>query len=454
MVDRLRVTRNQLAAFIPDFQTIKQIERLIQIVDDVSPSSDTQGINILAGNADASANEALALINELSHRLGAEGGALAGARATQALSLINELSQQIGLQGDARATQALTLINDLSQRLGVLQGAPTQPQDASTAADYIDFRPLAPHAQRIRRLAWSDTDQTLEIGMDYGVLQQIGMNVYARVENSTGSTISRGEVVGFAGVGPGGVLSVAPYLADGSTPSLYILGVMAHDLPNAGEIGYCTVWGHVLGIDTSAFSVGDVLYASPSSAGGFTATKPTAPNNVIPTAAVLIDDATAGQIFVRPTIEQQKYYGEFTKTTSQSPAATNTAYALTFDNTEIAGGVVIGVTTSQIIVPESGLYQFDTTIQISSSNSSDKNVWVWFRKNGANIANSARIVTINTNGGYVPVTLIEFFSLAANDYIEIMFAANATAVAITSVAATAFAPAAPAVVLAVTQIQQ
>jgi hypothetical protein len=425
MVDRLRVTRNQLAAFISDFETIKQFERLIGLVDSFSASE----------------------IDE-------EGNASASARATQALTLINDLSQRLGLEGDARATQALTLINDLSQRLGVLQGAPTQPQDASTAVDYIDFRPLAPHAQRIRRLAWSDTDQTLEVGMDYGVLQQVGMNVYARVENSTGSTISRGEVVGFAGVGPGGVLSVAPYLADGSTPSLYILGVMAHDLPNAGEIGYCTVWGHVLGIDTSAFSVGDVLYASPSSAGGFTATKPTAPNNVIPTAAVLIDDATAGQIFVRPTIEQQKYYGEFTKTTSQSPAATNTAYALTFDNTEIAGGVVIGVTTSQIIVPESGLYQFDTTIQISSSNSSDKNVWVWFRKNGANIANSARIVTINTNGGYVPVTLIEFFSLAANDYIEIMFAANATAVAITSVAATAFAPAAPAVVLAVTQIQQ
>jgi len=425
MVDRLRVTRNQLAAFISDFETIKQFERLIGLVDSFSASE----------------------IDE-------EGNASASARATQALTLINDLSQRLGLEGDARATQALTLINDLSQRIGVLQGAPTQPQDASTAVDYIDFRPLAPHAQRIRRLAWSDTDQTLEVGMDYGVLQQVGMNVYARVENSTGSTISRGEVVGFAGVGPGGVLSVAPYLADGSTPSLYILGVMAHDLPNAGEIGYCTVWGHVSGIDTSAFSVGDVLYASPSSAGGFTATKPTAPNNVIPTAAVLIDDATAGQIFVRPTIEQQKYYGEFTKTTSQSPAATNTAYALTFDNTEIAGGVVIGVTTSQIIVPESGLYQFDTTIQISSSNSSDKNVWVWFRKNGANIANSARIVTINTNGGYVPVTLIEFFSLAANDYIEIMFAANATAVAITSVAATAFAPAAPAVVLAVTQIQQ
>jgi hypothetical protein len=52
------------------------------------------------------------------------------------------------------------------------------------------------------------------------------------------------------------------------------------------------------------------------------------------------------------------------------------------------------------------------------------------------------------------VSLAEFFSLAANDRIEIMFAADDTAITVDNVAATAFAPAAPAVVLAVTQVQQ
>lgn len=457
MTDRLRVTRNQLAAFIPDFQTIKQIERLIQIVDDVSPSSDTQGINILAGNADASANEALALINELSHRLGAEGDALAGARATQAFSLINELSQRLGLETDARATQALTLINDLSQRLGVLQGAPTQPQDASAAVDYIDFRPLAPHAQRIRRLAWSDTDQTLEVGMDYGVLQQIGLEYYARVENATGTTIPNGSVVGFAGVGTNNTLSVAPYLADGSGPSLYILGVMTHDLPNAGEVGYCTVWGHVGGIDTSAFNVGDVLYASPTTAGAFTNVKPTAPNNVIPVAAVIAVDATDGEIFVRPTIEQQQYYGEFTKTgASTSPAVVNTSYAITWDNTEIANGVSI-VSNSQLTVVESGLYQFDVTLQLQSNSGVDKNVRFWFKRNGVNLANTTRIVTVSVNSAYTPLSLSEFFSLAAGDYIELWWQSSNVDVALVTVAAGGTAPndypASPAAIIAVSQIQ-
>jgi len=283
---------------------------------------------------------------------------------------------------------------------------------------------------------------------------QASLETFTRVQNSTGSTLAKGTVVGFAGVGAANLLSVSAYLADGATPSLYILGVLDETIPNSGATGLACVWGPVSNIDTSAFNVGDILYASPTVAGGFTSVKPTAPDNVIPVAAVLVKSATAGVIFVRPTIEQQKYYGEFTKTSDQTPAATNTAYALTFDNTETAEGVSIGSPASRIVVAQSGLYQFDATIQISSSNSSDKNVWAWFRKNGTDIANTARIVTINVNGGYVPVTLSEFFSLADNDYIEIMFAASNTAITVDNVAATAFAPAAPAVVLSVTQVQQ
>ncbi len=297
--------------------------------------------------------------------------------------------------------------------------------------------------------AWFRFFQLLQNATENAALTQ-----YTVVENTTGSTIPKGAVVGFVGVGANNVLSVAPYLADGSSPSLYILGVMAEELPDSGATGLCCVWGNVSGINTSAFSVGDVLYASPTVAGGFTNVKPTAPDNVIPIAAVLVDSATAGDIFVRPTIEQQKYYGEFTKTSDQSPAVINTAYALTFDNTEIAEGISIGSPASRIVVVQSGLYQFDATVQISSSSSSAKTVWLWFRKNGTDVANSARLVTININNGYTAVSMSEFFSLAANDRIEIMFAANDTAITVDNVAATAFAPAAPAVVLAVSQIQQ
>lgn len=319
--------------------------------------------------------------------------------------------------------------------------------------DFVDFNKLATYTNQEARLGWNSTDETLNLGMANGVTQQIGQETYARVKNETGVTITNGTVVGFVGASSD-ALSVAPYLADGSSPSLYILGVMTHDLPDSGNKGYCTTWGFVRDLNTSAFSVGDVLYASPSVAGGLTNVKPTAPDNVIPVAACITSNATTGVIFVRPTITQMQYYGVFSKTTDQTPAVINTAYALTFDATDISNGVSIGTPTSRIVVPQSGLYNFNATVQITSGNTSAKNVWVWFRKNGTDIPNSARLVTINVNGGYVPVALSEPISLAANGYVELMFAADDTSITIDTVASTAFAPAAPAVSLEVTQVQQ
>ena len=326
--------------------------------------------------------------------------------------------------------------------------------------DFIDFNKSAQVINQEGRIGWNAMDQTMNLGMAYDVVQQVGMETYARVENNTGVDILNGTVVWFAGVGPTNVLSVVPYLADGTSPSLYVLGVLTHDLPDSGSVGYCTVWGHVRGLDTTGtpvgetWSVGNILYASPTMAGAFTNVKPTAPNNVVPVAAVLAVDATEGEIFVRPTVEQMKYYGIFAKTTDQSPAAINTGYLLTFDSLRVGNGVTIGTPASRLVVPVSGLYQFDATIQLTSGSTSAKNVWFWFKKNGATVANSARLVTVNINGGYVPISLAQFFSLNANDYVEIAFAASDTNVVVDTVAATAFAPAAPAVLLAVTQVQQ
>ena len=165
-------------------------------------------------------------------------------------------------------------------------------------------------------------------------------------------------------------------------------------------------------------------------------------------------DAVNGEIFVRPVVEQMQYYAIALKTTSQSPLVINTEYLLTFDSLQIGNGVTIGTPASRIVVPESGLYQFSAPVQLTSGSSSAKNVWVWFKKNGATIPNSARLVTTDINNGYIPITLSEAISLAANDYVEMAFAADSTNVTVSTVAATAFAPAAPAIVLSVTQVQQ
>lgn len=299
--------------------------------------------------------------------------------------------------------------------------------------------------------AWFRFFQLLESSVEDAALQQ-----YTIVQNSTGTTIPKGTVVGFVGVGSNNVLSVAPYLADGSTSTLFILGVLAEQIPDNGSTGLCCVWGEVSGIDTSAFSVGDILYASTTVAGAFTNVKPTAPDNVVPVAAVLVSSATAGAIFVRPTIEQESYYGEFTRTTNLSAAVINTAYAIALTNTEVAGGVVLtGSPTDRLQVPQSGLYQFSARFQLSSTSASSKNARFWYRLNGStNLSNSAAIVSVDANNGYATISVSEIVSLAANDYIQLMWAVSDTTLSLSAVAATGYSPGAASVWVSVTQIQQ
>ena len=326
--------------------------------------------------------------------------------------------------------------------------------DWNKPVDYIDFDTtgtVAPH--QTGRLDWDSDDATLELDMEYGVVQQIGQETYARVSNNTGSTILNGTVVGFAGATDAS-LRAAPYLADGSQPSLYILGVMTHDLPDTGQKGYCTVWGFVRDVNTSAFTQGDVLYASPTVAGAFTNVKPTAPNNVVVIAAVVKVGTTDGVIFVRPTIEQQKNYGTFNRTTNYVAAAANTAYAIPFTTAPVSNGISIGSPTSRIVASQSGYYDISCTLQYTSTNAAQKDAYAWIRKNGVDITQSSRIVSLNLNNGYSPVLISEAVSLAANDYIEIMFATTDTSLSIIAAPATAFAPGSPAANLIVTQVQQ
>jgi hypothetical protein len=329
-----------------------------------------------------------------------------------------------------------------------------QQLDWGQAVDYIDFDTTStPAIHQVGRLDWDPDDATLELDMDYGVVQQIGQETYARVSNETGITIPNGTVVGFAGA-TDDTLKVAPYLADGSQATLYVLGVMTHDLPDTGQKGYCTVWGFVRDINTSSFTQGDVLYASPSVAGGFTNVKPTAPNNVVPVAVVIKVGTTDGIIFVRPVVEQQMYYGTFNRTTDYVPVAADTAYAIPFDETFVSNGVSLGSPLSRVVVAEAGRYNVSCSLQYSSSNSSQKNAYAWVRKNGTDIPLTSRIVTMNLNNGFQVVFISEGVSLVASDYIEIMFAATDTAVSIKAAPATAFAPGSPAANLVVTQVQQ
>ena len=305
------------------------------------------------------------------------------------------------------------------------------------------------------KLSYNPAADTLDLTHLNGVVQQIGLEQYMRCENDTGAAIENGSVVGFAGVN--GELKVAKYQANSSANELYMVGVATFDMAD-GDVGMVTTYGKVRDLDTTGTPVsetwakGDILYASPTTAGALTKVRPTAPNVVLPVAAVLVVDATAGEILVRPTIPMGLSYGSFDSTVDQTLATINTATAITLSNTLSSNGVSLA-SGSQITVAEAGFYQVAANLQVTSGNSSAKNVFFWLRKNGTDVAESARAITMDINNGYLAMPLNYTISLAAGDYVQLYWAANDTNVILDAVPASGFAPAAPSVLMNVNQLQ-
>lgn len=276
-------------------------------------------------------------------------------------------------------------------------------------------------------VTWSNKDDTLNIHHTGGPVQQVGQETYAYVKNDTVSTIPDGTSVFFSGASNGvnePRLEVTPFEADGTYPSLYTLGITTQSIP-PGEMGRVTVWGKVRDIDTTGhdgetWAIGDILYASPVTAGNLTKVKPTAPNNVVPMAAVLKAHATEGEIFVRPTVTQKMNYGVFEKTTNETFVA-DTPEAIGFDTTEIANGISV-VSDTQLTTSQSGLFQVNWTLHfVTTGNPSDEDVWyTWLRKNGTDVNNTMRRGGIDGESPNESPSFSRVISLDANDYIEVI----------------------------------
>jgi hypothetical protein len=92
--------------------------------------------------------------------------------------------------------------------------------------------------------------------------------------------------------------TVAKAIANSDATSAQTLGLMTANLAN-NATGYVTIIGLLTNMDTSAFSDGQQLYLSPTTAGTFTATKPYAPQHLVYVAVVEHAHPTQGKLFVK-----------------------------------------------------------------------------------------------------------------------------------------------------------
>ena len=374
------------------------------------------------------------------------------------LIILIQLIEDVGIEAVsamARAESNSASLSRIAEALELLTSAPVEPEIKHPVVDAIDVNRYAPIDYARGRMWWNDLDDTLNIGHNNDVVQQVGQETYMHVENVTGSLIPNGSVVGFAGVN--GYIKCAPYIADGSIPSEYFIGVLTQDLAD-GEIGMATLYGRVRDFDTTGvpagevWAKGDILYASPTVAGYFTNVRPTAPNSVIIVAAVMVVSATVGEVMVRTTVPTGLAYATYYSTIDQTPAVANTAYAVTFNGTGAAHDVSL-VSGTRLTVTQAGLYTVNVKLQGTSSTAASSTLYAWIALNGTDVVNSRADFTIKANGDTKLVSYVYQISLLVGDYVEVRWAADTTNLRLDAIAATAFAPAASSASVFLTQIQ-
>ena len=143
-------------------------------------------------------------------------------------------------------------------------------------------------------------------------------------------------------------------------------------------------------------------------------------------------------------------FAMFSDITDQT-GSVSTPTAVKFGTTEIVGaGITIassGGNATRITFVTAGTYMIAPNLQFINSDTNDHDVYVWFRRNGTDIARSATRITVpkTGDGGAAFFQIIGYDTVTANQYIEVIWLPENIAVTIDHTAAAAGPPAIPAI---------
>lgn len=167
--------------------------------------------------------------------------------------------------------------------------------------------------------------------------------------------------------------------------------------------------------------------------------------------AVLQNEIDALAVAPVPEVHAiQRRYGTFYDTTTQTAAAINTAYAITYNTTDLTSGVYLGTPTSRVYVDRLGIYNFQFSLQLVSTNASVKNVYIWADVNGTSMTNSATKITLKGSSEAYVAAWNFVYRLNAGDYFRLMWSTDDTNVQILASSASSPYPGIPSVLLSVT----
>lgn len=150
-----------------------------------------------------------------------------------------------------------------------------------------------------------------------------------------------------------------------------------------------------------------------------------------------------------------RQYIEAYSTVDQTNPVANAENLMSFNNTGISNGISIvtnGTTLTRITMANAGVYNIQFSAQLNQTTGGAHNAFIWLKKNGTTVADTAGDTRIAGNGDRIMAAWNYIVSAAAGDYYELAWAADDTNVLLDYVAAAAPIPAVPSVILTVVPV--
>jgi hypothetical protein len=169
-----------------------------------------------------------------------------------------------------------------------------------TISNYENFTPTTAPTYSEGRVWYDSTEKALAFYNDSSsIAVHVSQDLIVKVINNTGSTIPNGSPVYVTSTSSGQTYpNVALAKADVAATSA-VIGLTNGSIAN-GATGYVTSQGTIDGVNTGSFTVGQVLYLSPYSAGQLMNTIPPTGITVQVGVATFINSST-GHIYVKQT---------------------------------------------------------------------------------------------------------------------------------------------------------
>jgi hypothetical protein len=163
MATNLRLTRDQLASFLPDHEAIRKFEKLLSIVDALS--SQETDVVISAENAMAAASANAGAIAQVAQDA-AINASEADRKATQAIDILSRVAQDATInasEADRKATEALDSLYKSLGLLDMVALAPPMPERTPTR--YGAFYDTSTQTPALVNTAYAITLNTTDVSL-------------------------------------------------------------------------------------------------------------------------------------------------------------------------------------------------------------------------------------------------------------------------------------------------